>query len=65
MKRELNARKFAKTAGFDYESFALHANAEIRAQLDFYRGILDAAPRIEAITRHLIATERYPALRAT
>lgn len=56
---------YAKTAGFDYDSFALHANAEIRNQLAFYGAILDAAPRIESVTRELIAAERYPALRAS
>jgi len=51
-----------KTKSFDFDTFAGHARQEIRKQREFYRQVLEAAPRLEGIVRDFIRSERHPAL---
>jgi hypothetical protein len=52
----------SKTANFNFPEFYRHTNEEVRAQLDFYREVLDAAPRIGEAVSKLVQNGQYPVL---
>lgn len=52
----------SKTAEFNFPEFYRHTNEEVRTQLEFYREVLDATPRIGEAVSQLIKSGQYPVL---